>query len=93
MVDKLKDRDCDVIKLAVTSSVEVVTDGVILVDFGDVVEMSLKAFQHRSLCLSSVLFVACITMYATDLSFCWVFPACGVAGDCTRFVETWAVST
>jgi hypothetical protein len=64
MVDKLEDRDCDVIKLAVSSSVEVVTDGVILVDFGDVVEMSLKAFQNRSLCLSNVLFVACITLYA-----------------------------
>jgi hypothetical protein len=101
MVDKLEDRDCDVIELVVSRSVEVVTDSVILVGFGDVVEMPLEAFQYGSLCLSNVLFVTCITLYAinqivtfaTDLCFCWVFPACGVASDCTGFVETWAVST
>jgi hypothetical protein len=44
VVDKIKDEYNDVIKLVVSSWVEMTANGVIFLGFGDVLEVSLEAF-------------------------------------------------
>jgi hypothetical protein len=44
VVDKIKDEYNDVIKLVVSSRVEMTTDSVVFLGFGDVAEVSLEAF-------------------------------------------------